>query len=474
MPTDPDSALSAQPGRTATLLPDADHLLALPAAQAARLVLRAAVTAADEAVTAVTAAEAPDDAPTSLHAALDRLRVLLDAWEPVLRDTVPATVRPRVSAFARLVGTDAARHALRTMLEALQPADADPATATLVPPPAHGDAQGTRVIRERWARIHGPLLKGIATWHERHRIDARRAETPFATLAAEALSRAIDRFERKWAALVSPDDLPALHAAHSAARSLVHTLEPLAAATPDGAIALAGVTSLAAHLDDVRTASALRLRLAGDRDHSAAPDDDPHALLQRHLVKRIAGHIRSLGAWTVPRHREHEIARLRGIAAAWRTAGTPAMEIERKWLLSALPPRAAEEVPVVLAQGYLEGTALVERIRCLTRGDDVQWRRTVKLGAGMARIEVEEPVSPALAGALYALTEGRRVTKRRHTVHDGTAAWEIDDFTDRALVLAELELPAVDAPFTIPGWLAPYIVREVTGESGFTNWQLAH
>ena len=149
------------------------------------------------------------------------------------------------------------------------------------------------------------------------------------------------------------------------------------------------------------------------------------------------------------------------------------IEIERKWLLSALPPRVLELTPALLRQGYLAGETLVERIRSISHDGTTKWIRTVKLGRGIARIEVEEEATAALGAALFALTEGKRVEKRRYAVSNGELLWEIDEFTDRDLVLAECELPSEDAQVTPPAWLAPYIVREVTGDSSFTNWKLA-
>jgi CYTH domain-containing protein len=49
----------------------------------------------------------------------------------------------------------------------------------------------------------------------------------------------------------------------------------------------------------------------------------------------------------------------------------------------------------------------------------------------------------------------------------------VDAFTDRELWLAELEIPSVDHPVEIPGWLAPFVVREVTDEKGYGNSDLA-
>jgi CYTH domain-containing protein len=149
------------------------------------------------------------------------------------------------------------------------------------------------------------------------------------------------------------------------------------------------------------------------------------------------------------------------------------IEIERKWLLSSLPPQAQHAPSVVLHQGYLPGEQLVERIRSVTDSAGTHWVRTVKLGRGISRIEVEEPADAPLGQALFALTAGKRVQKRRYTVADGDLAWEIDEFTDRNLVLAELELPHAEFAVTMPAWLVPCIVREVTDDIAFTNWRLA-
>jgi CYTH domain-containing protein len=51
--------------------------------------------------------------------------------------------------------------------------------------------------------------------------------------------------------------------------------------------------------------------------------------------------------------------------------------------------------------------------------------------------------------------------------------WEVDQFLDRELVLAEVELASADALVTVPAWLAVQVVREVTGEAGYQNSVLA-
>ena len=59
-----------------------------------------------------------------------------------------------------------------------------------------------------------------------------------------------------------------------------------------------------------------------------------------------------------------------------------------------------------------------------------------------------------------------RSTSTAHT-------WEIDEFKNRDLVLAEIELESEDDDVAFPDWLAPAVQREVTGEPEFQNINLA-
>jgi len=147
-------------------------------------------------------------------------------------------------------------------------------------------------------------------------------------------------------------------------------------------------------------------------------------------------------------------------------------EIERKYLIEGLPDRAAAAPSVEIVQGYLPGTKILERIRRIRQAGENRFVRTIKLGRGVSRIEIEEPMTKQLFDALWPLTAGRRIHKRRYLVPDGDFTWEIDEFLDQPLVLGEIELPDERHP-TIPEWLAPHVTREVTDEPEFTNSRLA-
>lgn len=149
-------------------------------------------------------------------------------------------------------------------------------------------------------------------------------------------------------------------------------------------------------------------------------------------------------------------------------------EIERKYLLRALPDRVAGAPSLEIDQGYIPGVRINERIRRARGADGVKFYRTMKTGSGIARFELEEETTEEFFQAVWPLTRGARVQKRRYLIPDRDVVWEIDEFLDRQnMWLAEVELEHEHQEVTIPDWLAPVLVREVTDEKGYTNRALA-
>jgi CYTH domain-containing protein len=169
------------------------------------------------------------------------------------------------------------------------------------------------------------------------------------------------------------------------------------------------------------------------------------------------------------------------------SSSQPKLEIERKFLLDRLPqiPSEAGGVEVIrIEQGYFckEGSSvcpidmdvLEGRIRRATAADGrVTHTHTVKTGSGLVRHEVERPISARRFEQQWPLTEGRRLAKVRYRVPHEGYTWEIDHFPELEVVLAEVELPAVDAAPPVPDWLAPHVVREVTDDPDYRNYALA-
>lgn len=154
------------------------------------------------------------------------------------------------------------------------------------------------------------------------------------------------------------------------------------------------------------------------------------------------------------------------------------VEIERVFLLSALPPQMPAGEEWHIDQGYLQpeaaGPLSEGRLRRIAHPDGrLEHIHTVKRGVGRVREEHEQHIDAAAFEAAWPRTHGRRIRKIRTRIAQGPLTWEIDRFLDLPLVLAECELPTADAALPIPPWLQPLIVREVTDEPEYRNYALA-
>jgi CYTH domain-containing protein len=148
-----------------------------------------------------------------------------------------------------------------------------------------------------------------------------------------------------------------------------------------------------------------------------------------------------------------------------------AEEIERKFLLTAVPDAEALGPGRRLRQGYV---ALDGDVEVRVRIDDAGAVLTLKAGRGLARTEVELPLGADDADALWLHTNGRRIEKRRHPCPlDGGLVAEVDlydgDLEGLAVVEVEFADAAAAAAFDPPPWFG----REVTGEAGWSNADLA-
>lgn len=157
-----------------------------------------------------------------------------------------------------------------------------------------------------------------------------------------------------------------------------------------------------------------------------------------------------------------------------------AVEIERVFLLSAIPPAMPAGEAWRIEQGYLPAAGesgpggLEGRLRRIEQADGcVRYVHTLKRGFGLVREEVEREIDRATFEREWPRTAGRRLRKERTRVPEAGLVWEVDRFLDLPVILAECELPSVDAQLGIPAWLAPVVVREVTDDPAYRNSALA-
>ncbi len=141
------------------------------------------------------------------------------------------------------------------------------------------------------------------------------------------------------------------------------------------------------------------------------------------------------------------------------------MEIERKWLVSAVPDALGEGDPI--EQGYLaiEPGLGEARVRRSSKG----CRLTAKRGAGLVRGEWEITLSAEQFEAMWPATEGRRVEKVRYRL--GPIELDVYEGALAGLIVAEVEFASVEeaAAFEVPGWFG----EDVTEDPAYRNQRLA-
>ncbi|MBK8058636.1 MAG: CHAD domain-containing protein [Gemmatimonadetes bacterium] len=329
-----------------------------------------------------------------------------------------------------------------------------------------------------------------------HVHDGARVTTFAAAMATLVRSHAAS-LRRRLESVRTVHDVEGAHRARIAGKRLRYLLEPIVPHVPGGSAVLGHLKRLQDALGDFHDAHAWQLvvadaveraareegkQLAAEatltaaatprRSRARSPRPGMLAIIA-HIQERAATMFEQVQAGWIGEAVAPLFDGVERIAEALDLRARSGLEIERKYLLHALPSPMPEATIQEIEQGYLPGERLIERVRRVRVGDAERYYRTVKLGAGLVRTEVEEECSRELFDVLWPLTEGKRVAKRRHVVADGALHWEIDEFTDRALVLAEIELPAAGITCEFPAWLMAAIEREVTDDAAYVNARLA-
>jgi len=158
------------------------------------------------------------------------------------------------------------------------------------------------------------------------------------------------------------------------------------------------------------------------------------------------------------------------------------MEIERRFLLKRLPNVDNFEMDIEIGQHYLSpvGDKETERVRAITQsicGNVLsdRWIHTIKQPTkGLGMVETEEEITWE-AFSVGKTNADRSIYKTRHVLNHTSdkLVWEIDEFKDHDLVIAEIEIPSEEYELVIPEILKPYVLMEITGMHQFSNSNLA-
>lgn len=452
------------------------------------------------------AASNDDDALHDFRVAVRRLRSWLRAWEPWLDDSVSRKIVRRIRKIARATGParDIAVHlawleeqrtdlrgrnrvGLRFLIESIASRRDD----------ALSEAEDAA---RDFEALHGKLSKQLNRYCLTIQPATSHDDESFAAALAQLVKHNAETLRRRLATVHGFADQAAAHRARIAAKKLRYLIEPIARDGDDGAAIVDRLKELQDALGDLhdvhvfaeeiaeasekagavqarRVARAAIEEDGAERVRRARAEDPGPGLLA--IAKRL--HARGLRAFGRIQHdwlgdaSAPFLDRVRAYADDIARSAKRGREIERKFLLSRLPDLPAGASSIEIEQGYLPGEHLLERLRHTNMDEgEEHWFRTVKVEDGLSRIELEEEGHAELCEAMWPFTEGHRLRKRRHSVReDGDHVWEVDEFLDRALVLAEVELSSEHDEVMPPRWLRDVLVREVTDEREFSNAELA-
>ncbi len=474
-----------------------------PAEAGARLV---ALRQLDEARAACERLPDPNDAEAihDLRVALRRLRTTLGAYSAFLDPGATGDALLRIGKLASRTGAtrdaQVALDWLRTERAEQRRARSrllDPLVEMLEARVAWQHERESAELRSDFARLERELRTSLETYRARVSLAGDARPRSLAAVSSGALQTTAAELQSALARVTAPADIAAEHEARIVAKRLRYLLEPVRRLTADGPALLDDLKRLQDLIGDRHDRDVLRTFLAASLEQAAIANAraleaairarEPQLerrlrartrenllleLLRRSLEQADAMFVQLAASWLGEKSAEF-FARVAEFSTALRQLDGAHVEIERKYLLSGLPERVRGAESTELDQGYLPGSVVRERLRRAVGSRGARFTRTVKLGTGVVRAEFEEELPESEFARLWPLTAGARLRKRRYLVPDAALVWEIDEFLDRALVLAEIELPAADAEVTVPEWLAPSIVREVTDEPAFTNLRLA-
>src|SRR6266566_4108764 len=261
-------------------------------------------------------------------------------------------------------------------------------------------------------------------------------KTRFGAVYGERLLKESEKLRRRLAAVHHFTDVQEAHRARIAAKRLRYVAEPVSNLLRDGDAIIETLKTLQDSLGDLHDvhvfaeelvaatekAAASRARRVSEvvlsDDEEDSEDDRVRRARARDPGPGLLGLARRLHERGIHAFAEIErdwlndagaafFERVRDLAAEIAYRASRGTEIEHKYLLRQLPAAAADAPSVEIEQGYVPGEKLIERIRCVRFADGREkWYRTVKLGSGLERVELDEEADADLARAMWRLTEG--------------------------------------------------------------------
>ncbi|HXV65334.1 MAG TPA: CHAD domain-containing protein [Vicinamibacteria bacterium] len=420
-----------------------------------------------------------DEALHDFRVSLRRLRSVIRAYRPFLKGSNPKKIRKRLGALAS--STNVARDA-EVQIGWLEKAgaeleqDGSRAAAHLRNELASKEA--ATPSPERLRKEFDAARKSLERTFRRMRLDEEGAHASFLFATGQLLAEQGSALQRTLDSISSSGNVDELHSARIEAKRLRYLLEPLRHEVRGARTIVRKMKQLQDCLGDLQDARVLTETIASALERAAverarhlrekalgrasadestpATESGLHVLLDAQQ-KRRNDRFAELSHHWLGKAGSSFFEEVFGLAS--RLTG-PSMR--KRFLLSSVPESLARRTPITIRQGFLPGRKISEHVRSELRGRRTRFFRVVDV-AGQS---IEESISRERFDAFWPLTDGNRLERSRYDIDgDGSGSGHVDVVAEGETVLAECE--------SVPEWLQPFVVREVTRIKSFEPEALA-
>ncbi|HSF18422.1 MAG TPA: CHAD domain-containing protein [Vicinamibacteria bacterium] len=420
-----------------------------------------------------------DEALHDFRVSLRRLRSAIRAYRPFLKGSNPRKLRKRLAAMA--ASTNVARDA-EVQIGWLEKAGVELEEAGSRAAAQLRDELASRQeatpSTERLRKEFDAARKSLERAFRRMRLDEKDTHPSFLSATGHLLAERGSTLQRTLEMISSSGDIDKLHGARIEAKRLRYLLEPLRHDIRGAGSIVRKMKTLQDCLGDLQDARVLTETIASALERAAVDktrrlrekalgresDDEPtwateaglHVLLEAQQKRREDGFAELSHRW-LGKAAGSFFEEVFGLASR-----LTARSMRKRFLLSSVPESLARRTAVTIRQGFLPGRKISEHVRSEQRGRRTRFFRVVDV-AGQS---VEESISRERFDAFWSLTDGNRLEHSRYDIDDdGSGSGHVDVVAGSETVLAECE--------SVPEWLQPFVVREVTRIKSFEPEALA-
>lgn len=152
------------------------------------------------------------------------------------------------------------------------------------------------------------------------------------------------------------------------------------------------------------------------------------------------------------------------------------LEIERKFLLKKVPDFKLGISKLYIHQIYVDVNGVITRFRMTEKLGMDEDRKYIQCNKKLIFPGVFEEIEKEITKEVFrdmCHKEHSYIVKIRYIYEQDGLKWEVDEYSDVALVTLEVELDDINQEIKIPEIIQKELIIEVTGQKEFSNQSLS-